>query len=105
MGKCIGTSTAPYVDINSFPRVEDANKDSKLDGDELSYNNHLGAPGYGMGPDGRKRQRRLALTEARIGQLNSMANVDIAEGVVGRRTSNGEWPLYNEILDTIPVCS
>ena len=96
---CIGTSTAPYVGRKNFPRVED--QESQIEG----YYDHAGAPGYGMGPDGRRRQRRLHLAQARTDQINSMAHVDIAQGVVGRSVADGSWPLYNEIIDSIPDCS
>jgi len=96
---CIGTSTGPYVDRSDLPRVED--QESKIEG----YYDHAGAPGYGMGPDGRKRQRRMTLANERVKQLNSMADVSIAQGVVGRSVSNGAWPLYSETIDSLPECS
>jgi hypothetical protein len=96
--KCIGTSTAPYVDKHDFPRVD--NPESVAGG----YNDHAGAPGYGMGPDGRRRARRFTLAHGRAVQINSMAGVDVAQGVVGRSTVDGRWPKYTEILDYIPAC-
>jgi len=96
--KCIGTSTGPYVPRHAFPRITDQEDPSE------GYNNNNGSPGYGMGPDGRRRQRRFGLSQARTEQVNSMSNVDIAQGVVGRSTTDGRWPLYTEILDYIPSC-
>ena len=99
MGKCIGTSTAQFVDIHDFPRITDQEDPSE------GYNGNNGSPGFGLGPDGRRGLRRLELLTSRVEQLNAMAGVDIAQGVVGRATSDGKWPLYSEILDSLPDCS
>lgn len=100
MGKCIGTSDSQYIGTLNFPRVNDA-----ITSPANGYNNHAGDPGYGMGPDGRQGKRRLELLLSRTEQLNSMANVEIGQGAVGRRISDGKWPFYTELIDALPDCS
>ena len=100
MGKCIGTSTSAYIGSLNFPRVVNA-----ITSPAGGYNNGNGDPGFGLGPDGRQGKRRLALLLARTEQINSMANPAIGQGAVGRRVSDGRWPLYAELIDILPDCS
>lgn len=96
MGKCIGTSTNPYVGSLNFPRVVDV-----VTSPAGGYNDGAGDPGFGLGPDGRQGKRRLELLLARTQQLNAK----IGQVVVGRRISDGKWPFYLEVIDTLPDCS
>ena len=74
----IGTNTGPFVDISDYPRINDIN----------SLGN-LPDPGYPLGPDGRKRKRRLQREQELAQQIDL--------GVIGVKTSDGKYPYYTQI--------
>ena len=80
----IGTSTGPYVDSKSYPKVN--GPDSYIS----PTNNKLPDPGYGLGADGRHRARLLELDITRVAPMT-------VEQLVGRRTSDNKFPYYTEL--------
>jgi len=74
----IGTSNLPYTDINAFPKIKDINS---LDS--------LPDPGWPLGPDGRKRRRRL--------QIDADLSVQVSLNAPGLTIPDGKYPLYTQI--------
>jgi hypothetical protein len=75
----IGTSNLPYTDINAFPRIKDINS-----------LNSLPDPGWPLGPDGRKRRRRLQI-DAELSEQRSL-------NTPGLTIPDAKYPFYTQIM-------